>query len=223
MNILVLGTIHKEIGKCNVQNLYKILEEINPDLIFEEMEPKYFANYYINHTSSKLESIAISKYLENKDILHIPVDSNNIPEEKFGDAMYTIYDSISILSSDFKPITRKFNSHSYKRGFQYLNSIEFSNDLSNKNKIIEEEFESYKNDSLKDLYSFYKNVNSKREEEMLDNIYEFSKQSNFKNAVFIVGADHCNSFTTRIEQYQKKVDITLNWHFYNRDDVMITK
>ena len=45
-NITVISTNHKEIGKCNSEELYKIVESINPEVIFEELSGKLFEIIY---------------------------------------------------------------------------------------------------------------------------------------------------------------------------------
>ena len=48
-------TRHDEVGKCNSNELYKIIESINPELIFEEIPPSYFDEYYMRKTRNNLE------------------------------------------------------------------------------------------------------------------------------------------------------------------------
>lgn len=44
-NITLIATIHSENGKCNSEELHKILENIKPDVIFDEL-PVHFAEIY---------------------------------------------------------------------------------------------------------------------------------------------------------------------------------
>ena len=45
-NIILLSTKHIESGKCNSFELYKIIETINPEIIFEEIPPSKFDAVY---------------------------------------------------------------------------------------------------------------------------------------------------------------------------------
>jgi len=45
-NITLIGTIHWENGKCNPDELHKILEDINPEVIFDELPSSSFDMYY---------------------------------------------------------------------------------------------------------------------------------------------------------------------------------
>ncbi|OQP51212.1 hypothetical protein A4R26_29815 [Niastella populi] len=82
-NVILIGTRHEAIGKCNADELCKIIERINPDVIFEEIPPSYFDTFYINKSRRNLETDSINKYLESHIIKHIPVDSDDVPPESF--------------------------------------------------------------------------------------------------------------------------------------------
>ena len=45
-NITLICTVHEEKGICNINELYKIIERINPEIIFEEINPSAFDEYY---------------------------------------------------------------------------------------------------------------------------------------------------------------------------------
>lgn len=47
--ITVLGTAHSEGGACTSEELFKIIQEINPDVIFCEASPEKF-NQYLKRT-----------------------------------------------------------------------------------------------------------------------------------------------------------------------------
>ena len=41
-NITLVCTRHEELGACNSHEMHKILETINPEVIFEEIPPSFF-------------------------------------------------------------------------------------------------------------------------------------------------------------------------------------
>jgi len=47
-NITLISTRHDELGKCNSNELYKIIESVDPELIFEGIPSSYFNKYYIH-------------------------------------------------------------------------------------------------------------------------------------------------------------------------------
>lgn len=45
-NVTLISTSHSENGKCNADELYKIMASIKPEVIFEELPKKRFEEYY---------------------------------------------------------------------------------------------------------------------------------------------------------------------------------
>ena len=60
--------------------LYKILEKINPEIIFEEISNDRYDAYYNDKSFYTLETDAINMYLQDYKIEHIPVDTYDIPD-----------------------------------------------------------------------------------------------------------------------------------------------
>lgn len=54
-----------------------------------------------------------------------------------------------------------------------------------------------------------------RENAMLQNIYNYSKENQYNQAVFLIGAGHKRSIVQKIEEYQRFSEIKLNWTLYN--------
>ena len=100
-NIALIGTNHSEKGKCNSDELYKIIEDINPEVIFEEIPSIIFDMFYNGKchfdefhkilkyrlpdnlldridifplSETPLEVNCIRKYLQHYNIKNIPVD-----------------------------------------------------------------------------------------------------------------------------------------------------
>lgn len=88
-NITLISTNHAENGKCNSDELYEILEYINPEVVFDELPPQFFEMYYNNSfetccTNSillnrrppkvPLEVKCIKKYSQNYNIKIFPID-----------------------------------------------------------------------------------------------------------------------------------------------------
>lgn len=82
-SITLISTEHRASGKCNPDELLKIISTLNPDVIFEEeTNDDVFRKYYddFQNSSLSLEIQCIKKYLQNHNAKHIPVDIVNIPE-----------------------------------------------------------------------------------------------------------------------------------------------
>ncbi len=78
-NITFISTVHEENGKCNADELHKIIKKISPEVVFfealEETYSKYensmFLSFGVFH--KKLEISAIQKYSCNTTFKYIPV------------------------------------------------------------------------------------------------------------------------------------------------------
>jgi hypothetical protein len=60
----------------------------------------------------------------------------------------------------------------------------------------------------------FEKINSKREIEMVKNIFKYSKENDYNDAVFIFGVAHKNSILQKINDYKNKNKITINWKLY---------
>jgi hypothetical protein len=215
-NITIIFSMHLEIGKCNSKELYRIIEKENPEIIFEEFdinrtENEYYKNgHYKYQNGSTVETFAIMDYLEKNKVVYIPVDTYNV--NYFPRVMY---EKISNSSKEYDELIKQNFILSYEQGFPYLNSIECC-DLMEKIHSIEEEVINKSND--KKLFEEYKKwqiITENRDNEMLKNIYNYSKNHNFNNAIFIIGAEHRKSILEKINDYNSKETIKINWKTLN--------
>src|SRR6188472_2435266 len=89
-NITFISTIHKEIGKCNAEELYKIIEKLSPEVIFleavdetySEYENYLFSTYGVYH--KKLEISALQKYNSKSTFEYVPVCDNGLSDAFHG-------------------------------------------------------------------------------------------------------------------------------------------
>lgn len=217
MQITLIGTRHKELGKCNSNELYQILKNLRPDVIFEEMPLKDFDDYYVSKKRSKLESIAIFQYKQDHDTLQIPVDMDDIPKDEFLDAyeniFKTVYDLKNQYGLDFRELTKQVSMHTMQYGFRYLNSIDYANVWEQVFEIIENTLRTINNDTLFNSLALWKRVNIERENKMLEGIYTFYQNSSFENAVFLIGAYHRKSIIEKIPKVEENRKVNLVWHF----------
>jgi hypothetical protein len=214
-SIILIGTRHGELGKCNSSELYKIIETINPEIIFEEIPPSWFDDYYLNKSRGRLEADAILMYLENYKIRQIPVDSDDIPSESFFKKHKSMHERIEGLAD--------INGHSYRtltdmckqqvevHGFKYLNSQYYVNFCDGIGKAVEGGLQSINNAELFQIHELWKNIHEKREIEMLQNIYNYSKKFDYQNAVFTIGAAHKKSILNKVKEFETKDSLKLNW------------
>lgn len=208
-NITLISTVHKEIGKCNSDELYKIIESINPDVIFleafEENYSKYdqmlFSQYGVY--TERLELKAIQAYSQNHTFEYVPVLDIGLSDD--------FETKIKIVSEnkECQRLLDNCNLLEMDGGFQFLNSeksIELQEEMRElENRIIDNETMRQKVKASIDAY----------ENSMLRNIYLFCKKKSFNTAIFMCGAAHRKTITQKIVEYETKENLNLNWKFYN--------
>jgi pheromone shutdown protein TraB len=205
LEIVLISTVHHEIGKCNPEELYKIIESINPDVIFlEAFEDNYtkydqmkFSQFGIYN--ERLELKTLQKYRLNHFYEYVPVLDIGLSNE--------FEEKIKIVSEnmDYKRLFDKYTILERDGGFEFLNST--------KSVELQEEMRQLENHII-DNEIFHQKVNENIDEyenSMLRNIYSFYKEKYSRKAIFMCGAAHRKSISEKI----KKSEIKLNWSFYN--------
>ncbi len=210
-NITLLSSFHNELGKCNSTELYKIIEELQPEVIFEELSHDVFDMIYTEGWPPQaLEAITIKKYLKQYQIKHIPVDTCEKREADF----FNGYNIIFNKSFEYTQLLKQQLSLISLHGHLFLNSKSHI-ELLDKMHIIEDNVLSDINDfQLSNQYKLEMNLHDRREDKMLKNIYDYSKQYPYERALFICGAEHRKSLiekALKCEWYEK---VKLNWVFY---------
>lgn len=219
-NITLICTVHEEKGICNLNELYKIIDRINPEIIFEEMPPLAFDEYYKDKNKSNLETNTINKYLESHQIEHIPVDYHHkIPTSFFEDNDY-MHKRVEANSSEYRKLVDTHSAYVKHYGFKYLNSIYCNNLLHELYKMIEKALHKINDDKLFQTYKLWNDIIEKREYEMLNNIYSYSKDHNYNRGLFFIGAAHRGSIINKIQKYTGTGYVKLNWNYYcNYDNI----
>lgn len=198
-NITLISTVHKENGNCNLNELYKIIETINPEIIFEEIPPSEFDSYYKDKNKNNLETNTINKYLESHQVEHIPVDYYNIPASFFKDNDY-MHRRVEANSFEYRKLMDNHSIYVREYGFKYLNSIYCDNLYNELYKTIEYTLQKINDDKLLQTFKTWNDVNEKREYEMIKNIYSYSKEHSFNRGLFLIGAAHRRSIVNKIEK-----------------------
>lgn len=207
--ITLISTVHKEIGKCNSKELYKIIESISPDVIFLEAFENSYSHYHQMLLSQfgvyqdRLEIKAIQAYSQKNTFEYVPVLDIGLPDE---------FDKkISIVSenTDYQKILNKYSSLEADHGFYFLNSemqIALQEEMRElENQIIANKTMLQKANEGIDAY----------EHSMLSNIYSYCKQNTFNKAIFMCGAGHRKTISHKITEYNTRESIKLNWEFYD--------
>ena len=213
-NITLICTNHLEFGKCNSEELYKIIEFISPDVIFEEIPLKLFEIIYndklIDLTSEVVTEIkCVKKYLQNYHIKHIPVDTDirfiSDNEHNWMFDIFEKYADYNKINNDLRLLTEQF-------GFSFINSNECL-DLSEQLNIVKEDIMNVdiNKNELNRVHQLFNKQDDTRENAMLQNIYDFSKKIQYNQAVFLIGSAHKKALMQKINRYEKLPEIKLKW------------
>lgn len=215
-NVTLISTEHRESGNCSSNELFKIVESIKPEVIFEE-EPNddtYHSCYNDKNSFKSLEIRAIIKYKLNHDIIHLPIDK---PINEF----VSLY-ALDLLNKkfsqdhDYKQLIKEHCSLRNNSGFDYLNSEKCS-ELFEKMELIKKQIlsnEGLEINNLNHLYNLFQQEVDARENAMLKNIYNFSNSNKFEQAVFFLGYAHRKSIEKKISERELKEGTKINWTFY---------
>ncbi|MBD3615369.1 MAG: hypothetical protein HUJ22_02265 [Gracilimonas sp.] len=204
-NITLISTVHKEIGKCNADELCEIIERISPEVIFLEALEKTYSDYEESLFSSfgifhkKLEISAIQKYGFNTSFKYIPVLDNGL-----SDSFEKKY-NIVCEKKELQILIDNFDSLAAEHGFKFLNSVE-SIKLHDEMRMLEERLlsESEINKVANEDIDTYENS-------MIRNIYSYCKTSKFNTAIFMCGVAHRKSIIEKIEKFKAQEEIDLSW------------
>jgi len=207
-NITLISTIHNETGKCNSDELHKIIETICPGVIFLEAFESCYTGYDHSQFSQfgtyhkRLEIKAIQKYSLNHSFEYIPVLDNGLPDA------FERKNKIVCENREYQKLLDDCVSLESERGFQFLNSeecLQLQKEMREFEKLILNNNELYqKVDQEIDAY----------ENAMIRNIYAYSKDNSFSTAIFMCGVAHRKSIIDKIERHEIQEGVKLNWTFY---------
>jgi hypothetical protein len=219
-NITLIGTYHKERGICNLTELYKIIEKINPEVIFEEISPSHLDAYCKDKNKSKLETDTIIKFMENHQIEHIPIDYDNVPPDSFFRSDRYMHGRVERFSYGYRNIVDTISFYTEKYGFKYLNSIDNMNLNEELDNEIEETLKMFNDEKLFQIRKSWNDITEKRENVMITNIYNYSKEHKYNIGLFLIGAAHRGSIINKIQKFVEIEDIKLNWNYCNYDNIL---
>jgi len=210
--------VHDAVGECSSNALYKILVDIRPDVIFVEMPPSLFSKYYLGESNSKLETNAVKMYMKDFNAVTFPVDTDDIPSATFfreyKNAMEQVLGLEDIIGEDFRTLVGNKKHYTSIHGFRFLNSdyyLQFTDAIE---VATEKALEKINDERLSLAYKKWNELTDRREDEMLQNIYDYSREHNYNNAVFLLGAGHRKSTKEKIEEYRVNRLPKLNWVIY---------
>lgn len=207
-HITFISTIHKEIGNCNAEELYKIIEKLIPEVIFLEAIDKTYSEYenYLFSTygvfHKKLELAAIQKYNLSTAFEYVPVCENSLSD--------AFHRKIKIVceNREMQQLIDNYNFLAEKHGFKFLNSLESMN-LQEEMRVLETRI---LNDT--ELDELVKADIEAYENPMIRNIYSYCNNHHFSSAIFMFGVAHRKSIIEKIEKSKTEEQVNLTWTIF---------
>lgn len=103
----------------------------------------------------------------------------------------------------------------FHEGYDFLNS-KHSEEIIKKKKFLEKrliEFQMNKNE-LSRIHELFYEEQHKRENEIIKNIYNYSKDTLYNKAVLLIGAGHRKTIFEKIKKHESENYVKLNWTLY---------
>ena len=212
--ITLILTVHNERGICNSNNLYKIIEQIAPNVIFQEISPEGLFAIQTGLHPNGLEGIAINMYSQKYPINleTVDIDPNKLIDLNTKNNIKRRINTFRQYA-EYNELEGQLYFLSEQYGFQYLNS-EQCVELFEQLYFLENEIvELINNERLSQTHNIFKSVMEMREDEMIKNIYNYTKQSKYNEAIFLIGAAHKKSIISKVLEMESKSEFKIDWVF----------
>lgn len=217
--IILICTVHEEAGACTSGVLLQVLERLHPGIVFEEMPPSAFDEYYTARTRSNLETRTIDRYLKSHRADHIPVDFHDVPPHFFENHR-RMHGRVESISVDYRRLIDTHSACVRQYGFAYLNS-NYCSDLHRElDRAIEAAVQKMNDEELFRISQSWNAVNEQREQKMIENIYKYSMEHQYQRAVFFVGAGHRYTIIDQIQNYAASKEPRLSWTYDQYEKVL---
>jgi len=216
-NINLVCTRHEECGNCNSMELYSIIEKIGPEIIFEELSYSNFDMAYNQNSLPTVETNAVKQYLLNRQVEHIPVDTYALPEfyhKQVDQMLDKVFRGVGQNSFRLRGLLDRQYGYTSQHGFKYLNSDYHDNLIEEHYRLRVAVLNELNDERWFSINNLDKEIIEKREFEILTNIYKYSNDNPYEQALMLIGAGHRKSIFTLIEKFKIQEELKLNWAFY---------
>jgi hypothetical protein len=202
--ITLVCSVHKANGKCDVEHLVKILRALQPDVVFQEVQPSH---------DRSLEAEAVTAYRKFKSCKSVHVDDYKAPAnaaeiKRFLDSGF---EYVAEISEEYQSLEYENHMRTCQEGFSYLNSVDFAKTTARRSQIEDEIMGGRAADALR----WFRQVMDRREIEMMRSIYAHCKEHAFDTGVFLVGAGHKTGIAKQIEKFNGREPDLIAWHLYD--------
>lgn len=211
-NITLISTIHEQVGPCNVSALHEILERARPEVIFMEIPPFCFGQFFKDKTRSNLETDAVNRYREAHRADPVPVDVMEASSDLIAENR-RLCRELRARSHEYSQLMNADSQYIAQHGFAYLNSKYCVELWLKVDAEINAALEDIGNAELSRGYNPWTDVHEHREQEMMKNIHHYSDAHAFNTGVFLLGAAHRRSIMEKAENLSGGSSSSIDWNF----------
>jgi len=210
--ITLVCSAHRENGRCNVEELLRILQALAPVVIFEEFRPGEF-DFHYQHGS--VEAHAVKRYCDITPCRQVPVDryglaGDEVPRLKGYLDQANAY--VARTNQEYQLLEEKNGESTYLHGFQYLNSARCGTILSRMIQIEDETVSRVGNEEWLRAFETWNRLLQSRDQAMVAGIYECCRANPAAPGVFLVGAGHKAGIVNEIEKYAGTDPRLIEWN-----------
>lgn len=209
--LIVLGTGHVEDGACTSEELYTIIQKINPQVFFCEISPEKLHRFMKRTDVITPEMEVIKRLIKEESIVIVPIDVNEDPFDKRLEAMFSLFKRRMKVYSN---ANNMLLNEAYLKGFPFLNSVDSDKIFRDQNDMEKYFINEVKNQELSDFYSEWLKWNDLREDQWINLIQNYFEINKPKKAVFLVGAGHRFRLMDKIENVQERNKVIVDWEFF---------
>ncbi len=214
-NITLVCTHHSEFGKCNSDELYKIIEAQRPEVIFEELTQDLFNKIYKENKIliETPEIKSIKKYKQDHIISQLAVDINVSENLSIKEIEY-LFNIVGKYSA-YSKLEREQKELAFQEGYSFLNSKK-NEQLTEKKRLLEKSLIAFEinKDQLSRIHELFYEEQHIREHEIIKNIYNYSEKIPYHQALLLLGSGHRKTIFEKIKKYEAESHIKLNWTLY---------
>jgi hypothetical protein len=214
-NVTLVCTHHSEFGKCNADELYKVLASIRPDVIFEELPQDLFDRFYKDNNIpyEPPEVKAVKRYIKDHPTIHFPVDINVTGTLAACDIDF-LFNTIRKCSA-YSKLEEDQKELMFQEGYDFLNSKK-NEELNEKKKSLEKSLMQLdiNKHELSRIYKLFYEEQDNRENEIIKNIYNCSSKIKYKQALLLLGSGHRKTISEKMQNYESGNYVKLKWTLY---------
>ncbi len=210
--VSLVGTVHEELGCANASELCAILERIDPEVLFLEVPPAAFDDFYVTFSRTTLESSAVNRFGATRRINLVPVDLPT-PVREFFENVEFVRKRIRHESATYRRLLDDDRRYIVSHGFAYLNSEVCSNLWAEVYREMKCALDSIGDRTLVDIFDVWTNTIDLRETHMLTAIDTYCQAHAFSVGAFLIGAAHRQPIIDRVNGQKSSGSPRAQWDF----------